>query len=208
MDWNSKKQELKRELCNVLVRIGALKFGSFTLSSGKLSPYYIDLRVVPSFPDVFKKVAQLYVEIAKNDITLEKIHRVAGIPTAGLPFASVFAYSISKPLLYVRKEVKLHGRERKIEGILQPGDNVLLLDDLITTGGSLINAAEAVRAEGGVVENALVLIDREESGRKNLRQSGITLYYLATISELSKMLYDMGTISEEQLKAIMKQVEK
>jgi orotate phosphoribosyltransferase len=208
MSWESKRKALKKELCDVLIRIGAIRFGNFTLSGGKLSPYYIDLRIVPSYPEVFQKVMTIYVETAKNSIDLEKFRRVAGIPTAGLPFASVFAHLLSKPLIYVRKEAKTHGRERRVEGILQSGDQVLLLDDLITSGGSLIDAAEAVRAEGGIVENALVLLDREEGGQKNLKNKGISLNYLATMSEISKMLYDVGTISEEQLKDILKQIQK
>jgi orotate phosphoribosyltransferase len=207
MSWDNRKPVLKKELCDVLIRIGALQFGSFTLSSGKLSPYYIDLRIVPSYPKVFQKVMKVYIETAKNDIDPEKFRRVAGIPTAGLPFASVLAYSLSKPLIYVRKEAKTHGRERRVEGILQSGDQVLLVDDLVTTGGSLIDAADAVRAEGGVVENALVLLDREEGGRRNLKNKGIALNCLATMSEISKMLYDVRTISEEQLKDILKQIE-
>src|SRR3989304_5723332 len=101
------------DFCRVLVKTGALKFGLFTLSGGKLSPYYLDLRILPSFPDAFQKSVELLVENAKKIVGVDKI---AGIPTGGLPWASVLAFSLSKPLVYTRKDVKTHGRGRKEEG--------------------------------------------------------------------------------------------
>lgn len=206
--WLKEKEEFKTEICEILTRIGALKFGTFTLVGGKLSPYYIDLRIVPSIPEAFNRIGKIYVEIAKNDVGLENFTRIAGIPTAGVPFASVLAFSLSKPFLYVRKEIKTHGRERRIEGILHPGDRVLLVDDLITTGGSLLAAADAIQSEGGVVKDALVLIDREEGGKDALAKMGIQLHYLARMTEVAKFLYEIGTISREQWKDILKQIKK
>ena len=202
------REKAKEELCRILNRIGAIRFGTFRLTSGRVSPYYIDLRLVPSFPDTFHAVCSLYQQLIEEDVGTENFDRVAGIPTAGLPFASVIAYKLRKPLLYVRKGVKLHGRERRVEGALTPGDRVLLIDDLITTGLSMRRAALAVRAEGGVVEDAVVLLDREEGGRRRLREEGITLHCLLRISEVAKKLYEMGAITREQREIILRQVER
>jgi len=208
LSWEKRKEKMKAELCEIIVKIGALKFGAFTLSSGILSPYYIDLRIVPSFPDAYQKVENIFSEMAKNDVGLDKFKRIAGIPTAGVPFASVLAYNLSKPFLYVRKEEKTHGRERRVEGMLHPGDKVLLVDDLITKGTNLVNATEAVKAEGGVIEDVLVLIDREEGGKKTLNKLGISLHSLMQMSEAAKILCDMEAITKEELQAILKQIKK
>ncbi|MCW3982316.1 MAG: orotate phosphoribosyltransferase, partial [Candidatus Bathyarchaeota archaeon] len=111
----------------MLYRIGALQFGTFRLTSGKMSPYYIDFRVVPSFPDAFHKICESCVEAIKSSIGISSFARVAGIPTAGIPFASVVAYNLNKPLLYARLANRVHGRERRVEGQLISGDKILLL---------------------------------------------------------------------------------
>jgi len=95
-----------------------------------------------------------------------------------------------------------------VEGILVSGDRVLLVDDLITTGLNLKKAAEAVRAEGGVVKEVVALLDREEGGKEKLAKSGIKIHTLLKISEVANTLYEIGAIDEESLKTILKQVKK
>ena len=197
-------EEMKTELAKILNRIGALKFGAFRLTSGEISPYYLDLRIVPSFPDAFRRICDLYVELISNDVGVDGFDRIAGIPTAGISFASIAAYHLKKPFVYVRTTERQHGRGRRVEGILLPGDRVLLMDDLITKGGSILKAGEAVRAEGGVVTDVVVLMNREESGQDNLAKDGMKLHYLLTISELARKLHDLDAISEEQLNTILK----
>jgi orotate phosphoribosyltransferase len=201
-------ETIKIEICKILNKIGALQFGAFRLTSGKMSPYYIDLRIVPSFPDAFQKICEFYVDFIKNEVQSKNFERIAGIPVAGIPFASLIAYSMKKPFLYIRKGVRLHGRQRRIEGILAPGDRVLLVDDLITTGISLGNAAKAISAEGGVVTDAAVLLDREEGGEEKLSKSGIRLHALLNVSEIVQKLYEIEAIDEEQLKTILRQIKK
>ena len=198
----------KTELSRVLHRIGAIKFGTFKLTSGRTSPYYIDLRIVPSFPEAFERVCDIYVKLAETELGAQNFDRIAGIPTAGIPFASLIAYHVKKPFFYIRPKAKLHGRGRRIEGILMPGNRVLLVDDLITTGLSLRKAANAIRAEGGVVSDALVLLDREEGGKERLKKDNITLHYLLTAREAANRLYELGAIEEDQLKTILKQAKK
>lgn len=199
---------MKIEICKILNRIGALKFGAFKLTSGKMSPYYIDLRIVPSFPDAFQKVCDFYVAFIKNEVGIDNFERVAGIPIAGMPFAALIAYNLKKPFLYIRRGVRRHGRERRIEGVIAPGNRVLLADDLITTGLSLQKAAKTIMAEGGVVTDAVVLLDRQEGGKEKLARSGIKLHALLNIAETANTLYELGTIDKEQLKTILKQIKK
>ena len=198
----------KAEMASILLKIDALKFGVFKLTSGKASPYYVDLRVVPSFPDAFTRICDFYAQAITSQIGLKTFDRIAGVPIAGIPFASQIAYNLKKPFLYIRKGLRRHGRQRRVEGILVSGDRVLLVDDLVTTGLTLRNAAEAVRAEGGVVEKAVAFMDREEGGREKLANNGIQLTTLLKISEVAKVLYDVGSLDEESFKTIMKQVEK
>ncbi len=188
------------DFCRVLVKTGALQFGLFTLSGGRLSSYYLDMRILPSFPDAFQASVDLLIKKAR---TIEGIDKIGGIPTGGLPWASVLAYSMSKPLVYTRKEVKLHGRERKVEGVLSSGDKVLLVDDVITTGHNTLGALQSLRGEGGVVEDALVLIDREEGGQAHLEKAGVRLHSVAKMSEIAQKLLDMDAITKGQYEEIV-----
>ncbi len=208
MKISNSGQNKKDEMANILLKIDALKFGVFKLSTGKASPYYIDLRVIPSFPDAFREICEFYAQTITDEIGLKTFERIAGIPIAGIPFASQIAYNLKKPFLYMRKDVRFSGRERRVEGILASGDKVLLIDDLLTTGSTLKKAADAVRAEGGVVTDAMVFLDREEGGMKLLEESGVKLHSLLRISEIAKILYEIGAIDQESLKTIQKQIKK
>lgn len=201
-------ETVKAELCKILNKIGALQFGAFKLTSGKISPYYVDLRVVPSFPEAFQKICNFYVDFVKEEIGEKSFDRIVGIPITGIPFATIIAHNVKKPFLYIRKGVRLHGRQRRIEGILAPGNRVLLVDDLITTGLSLEKAAKALTAEGGIVTDAVVLIDRQEGGKGKLEKRGIKVHALLNMSDIANTLYELGTIDEQQMKTILKQIKK
>lgn len=208
MPEQKSRETIKVEICKILNKIGALKFGVFKLTSGKTSPYYIDMRIVPSFPDAFEEIRDFYVDFIKEEIGVQNFERVAGIPVAGIPFASLIAHNLKKPFLYIRKGARPHGRQRRIEGVLAPGDRVLLIDDLITTGLSLVKASKAILAEGGVVSDVVVLLDREEGGREKLEENGIRAHALLSIGEIAERLHELGTIDGEQLKTILKQIKK
>jgi orotate phosphoribosyltransferase len=208
MKTQNTSQSPQERMANILFKVDAVKFGVFKLSSGKASPYYIDLRVIPSFPDAFHKICESYGQYISNEIDVKNFDRIAAIPIAGIPFASQIAYNLNKPFIYVRKGIHLSGRERRVEGVLASGDRVLLIDDLITTGLSLKESADAVRAEGGIVTEAVVFLDREEGGRELLEKSGVKLHSVLKISEIAKTLYEMGAIDHESLKTIQKQIKK
>jgi len=188
------------------MKSGALKFGKFTLTSGKVSSYYIDLRLVPSDVGLFRKVIQAYTALINEMLGLDHFDVLAAVPTAGLTFASALAYSIGKPLIYIRSGERTHGAGKMVEGLLRPGHTVLLLDDLITTGTSLLRATKIIRAEGGVVEDAVVLIDRMEGGESALASVNVKVHALAKITELAALLRDLQVIGEEEAQAIDLQV--
>lgn len=193
------------EFCDVLLRTGSLKFGTFKLASGILSSYYVDLRLIPSDPEAFRRVMGYYRAVAEPKLA-KNVERLAGIPTAGIAYAAVLAFELTKPLLYVRKEQKEHGRERRIEGFLKPGDRVLVLDDVATTGKNVIEATQAIRGEGGVVEDAVVLLDRQQGGVESLKRIGVRLHSFSTMQRIADRLLAMGTINDEQYQDIMGQI--
>jgi len=205
MSWKGSKT-LIDELAKVLLKIKALQLGTFTLSSGKLSSYYIDMRAVPSFPGAYRYVIDCYLALIKNDVKVSNFDAIAGIPTAGLAFSSPVALALEKPMIYVRKEEKDHGKRKRIEGSIKPGWRILVMDDLITTGGSMLSGVDAIREEGGVVEDAVVLIDRLEGGRSNLKKAGVKLHSLVDIMEMALTLRSNDAITEEEMQAIKGQM--
>lgn len=193
------------DLGRILLNTGCLKFGTFKLSSGIISPYYVDLRLIPSDPEAFKRVIALYSVKLRGHL-LDQSSRFAGIPTAGLMFASVLAFTHRKPFLYVRKASKDYGEKRQIEGVISTGDRVLILDDVITSGSNIVIAVEAIRAEGGIVEDALVLLDRQQGGVTNLMRMGVKLVSFATISDVCRLLVAKGVIGQSQFNQIKEQI--
>lgn len=205
MSWRG-RSKLIEELAMVLVKVRALQVGTFTLSSGKLSSYYVDLRAVPSFPGAYRYVIDAYMALVKNEVGLDKFDVIAGIPTAGLAFSSPVALETGKPMIYVRKEEKDYGRKKRIEGSISLGSRVLVIDDLITTGHSIRGAIDAIKEEGGVVKHVAVLIDRLEGGKANLKKAGLTLHTLTDILELVRTLHERDEITDDEVKAIRAQV--
>lgn len=187
------------------MKTGATKFGLFKLSSGKLSPYYVDLRLVPSDPRGLRTVIRIYEKMVTSQIGASSLDRIAGVPTAGVPYASILAYTLAKPFLYVRREWKSHGGQRRVEGQLLPGERVVVIDDLVTTGKNILQAAEAIRAEGGQVEHVVVLIDRQEGGKEALANAGLKLHAFVTITQIARRLMQAGVIEDDQYQAIVAQ---
>ena len=198
------RREALSTIAVALVDTGALQFGRFTLSSGKASSYYIDLRRIPSFPRVYKKVMWAY-RLLVREVGAENFDVVAGIATSGLTFSSPLAISIGKPMVYVRQE-KSHGTKKRLEGVLPRGSTALVVDDLVTTGGNVIYAVESLRAEGSRVRDAIVLIDRLEGGKENLAKLGVRLHRFSTVLELSEVLFEKAIIEEARLRAVKEQV--
>lgn len=174
---------------------GCVKFGQFKLASGATSPYYIDLRQAVSNPALFRQVVAAYA----NRIAGLSFDRLAGIPYAALPIAAGLALHLHKPLLYPRKEVKQHGTGRSVEGQFSPGEQVVVVEDLITSGGSAIQGAQALEAVGLKVSDVVVLIDREQGGRARIETAGYRAHAVLTLSEIIDVLRAAGRLSEAEL---------
>ncbi len=184
----------KKELALALNDIGAVKFGEFTLKTGIKSPLYIDLRLLVSHPKLLKAVAKTYASRLKR---LE-FDRIAGVPYGALSIATVASVLLDKPLIYARKEVKEHGTMRQIEGEYKAGEKVVIVEELVTSGSSVLESAEVFRAAGLVVTDAVVLLDREQGGVKNLRKKGIAAHPVLKITRLLKVLKENGKITDQQ----------
>jgi orotate phosphoribosyltransferase len=130
----------------------------------------------------------------------------ASVPTSGLVFGSALAYEMGKPFVYARKESKGYGTGKAVEGFLKPGSKVVIVDDVATTGMSVSGAVETIRANGGIVENVVALVDRHEGGEERLKKMGVKLHAVAGINEIVNALYKAGLVDENALESVMKQI--
>jgi uridine monophosphate synthetase len=182
-----------------LARIDAVRFGEFTLKSGKQSPVYIDLRLLATHPTVLGRVAAAYNEILQGI----NYDRIAAIPYAGLPIGTAVALQNGRPLIYPRKEVKRYGTRRAIEGLFEPGERAVVLDDLITNGESKIEAIAPLQEAGLSVQDVVVLIDRQSGGREVLARQGYRLHAVLTLGQIIEVLVAQGCISAEKKASVM-----
>ncbi|WP_054848806.1 orotate phosphoribosyltransferase [Vulcanisaeta sp. JCM 14467] len=190
---------LSDDLVIDLYRIGAIRFGRFKLTSGLESPFYIDLRLAITHPGIYKRLVKSMAELLSNFA----VDVIAGIETASIPWASMVAYELNKGIIYVRKETKEHGTAKLIEGDLRQGMKVAVIDDVVTTGGSIIRAIRAIRSYGGDVVLAAVFIDREQGGLDAIRSEGVNAVALMRITEIINTLTRNGLISDELRNSII-----
>jgi orotate phosphoribosyltransferase len=205
--WEEEKLFLMKQVGILLIKNNAIKFSDYILASGKKSPYYIDLRQTISSPITMDWIANAFTRIILNEIGRDRIDKILGVPTAGVPFATVVSQKLSLPLIYYRQARKEHGVRKKVEGTLERNDRVLIVDDLITTGESVIEAAEVVRDQGGVVNELVVLLDREQGGQHRLRSSRIEPHVLFKISDAMTWLHQVGLISDEIYQMVRQYIE-
>ena len=198
--------EFVKEFATFLYQNGAVKFGNFKLSSGKDSPYYIDLRVVPSYPHQFRKMIKTLQNLISEKVGFDNFDCIASVPTSGLVIASALAIEIIKPLIYIRTKPKEYGTENIIEGKIVSGTRVLLVDDVATTGLSLINAIKSLKNAGMVVTDAFTIINRLEGARKALEAENVRLYEITDITTLATTLHQENFIDNQTLDRVKKQI--
>ncbi|MFQ6012797.1 MAG: orotate phosphoribosyltransferase [Thermoplasmata archaeon] len=165
-------------LVEALVESGALRFGAFTLASGKKSPYYVDLKAAFTDPVLLRRVVRRLVPHAAG------VQRMAGTELGAVPLLVALALETELPYVILRKEARAHGTGRAYEGDVHPGDRVLLVEDVATTGGTLRRATDLLRGEGAVVERAVCVVDREEGAGESLRDIGVALDALIRARDL------------------------
>jgi uridine monophosphate synthetase len=181
------------ELFSQLYDAGCIKFGEFRLKSGILSPVYVDFRVLVSYPNLLALVTR---HLAKRIEGLS-FDRIAALPYAGLPIGVALSLETGKPMIYPRKESKDYGTARLIEGEFDPGERVLVVDDVITDGGAKLEAIKPLEEAGLKVKDVAIILDREQGGRQILADAGYTLHSLITLSEALDALVKLGKISDD-----------
>ena len=198
--------ELVKEFATFLFEKKIIRFGDFTLASGNKSPYYIDLRLVPSYPHEYRKMIKGLQNLIAEDIGFENFHSLVSVPTGGLVVAASLATEIVKPLIYVRKQTKEHGTGKVIEGVICHDMKLLMIEDVVTSGGSVINAIKSIKEEKMVITDAYAVVDRMEGATEALQAEGVKLHSLLTINDITRSLFEQKLITEDILKQVQDRI--
>ncbi|ADR52518.1 orotate phosphoribosyltransferase [Candidatus Liberibacter solanacearum CLso-ZC1] len=191
-------------VAKMLFEIKAVNFSPekpYRLTSGIVSPVYIDCRKLISFARVRSTIMNFATTIVLRNIGFESIDIIAGGETAGIPFAAFLAERLSLPMIYVRKKTKNHGRKSQIEGHIFKGARILIIEDLITLGGSMVDFVQVIRKSGGVVKNGIGLFfyDIFPDITVRLRENDINLHYLATWNDIMKVATNLKIFNQDIL---------
>ncbi|WP_353151112.1 orotidine-5'-phosphate decarboxylase [Chryseobacterium sp.] len=190
--------ESKKEFFLECYKLGIIKFGRFTLKSGIESPFYVDLRPLASDPKILKNLANYLLEM----LPLDNFDLICGVPYAALPMATAMSLESYIPLIIKRKEAKSYGTKKLIEGIYQKDQNCLLVEDVITSGKSLVETIAEVEQEDLKVSDIVVVLDREQGGKQLLESKGYRVHTLFNISEVCEILQENGELSDEEVARI------
>ena len=186
-----------KKLADDLLEAGCINFGEFILKSGLKSPIYIDLRLIVTYPELLRGVGVAYLPL------LEKLRfdRIAGLPYAAIPIATAISLAGNYPMIYPRKEVKAYGTRAEIEGEYHPGETVVVIDDLATTGGSKFEAIEKLTGAGLAVRDVVVLVDRQSGAKQSLAEAGYAMHAVLTIGEMLDHWEGIGKVEKDKIDA-------
>ena len=198
--------EFVKEFAIFLYKNNIIRFGNFTLASGKNSSYYVDLRLIPSYPHQFRKMIKNLQNLIVEKTGLDDFDCLASVPTGGLVVTSALAIEIVKPLIYVRSKPKEHGTTKSIEGKISAGMMVVMVDDVMTTGTSVLNGINQLKETGLLVSDLYVIINRLEGGDKALSDIGVQTHQLTDILEITDILFQEKLIDKEIFEKIKNQV--
>ena len=190
--------ETKKEFFLECYKLGIIKFGRFTLKSGIESPFYVDLRPLASDPKILKLLANYLLDM----LPLDNFDLICGVPYAALPMATAMSLESYLPLIIKRKEAKQYGTKKILEGIYKPGQNCLLVEDVITSGASLLETIPEIENEGITVSDIVVVLDRQQGGREMLEKKGFRVHSLFTISDVCTILKDEGHLTDDEVERI------
>jgi len=200
--------EFVKEFVTFLHQKEIIKFGEFTLASGKSSSYYVDLRLVPSYPHEFRMMIKYLENQITEDIGLENFESIVSVPTGGLIIGSALAIETVKPLIYVRSKPKNYGTSKSVEGKIHDGMKVVMIDDVATTGGSVVNAIKSLTEVNVPVKDAYVIVDRMEGANEALAELGVKMHSILNILQITEILYEQKMINSEILDKVKKQIKK
>lgn len=177
-----------------LYEIGAVKFGDFTLKSGNKSTIYLDLRQIISYPEVLRAVA----ETIWQQVNGYPIDLICGVPYTALPIATCIALKQDLPMVMRRKEPKDYGTKQRVEGAYKTGQQCLIIEDIITTGSSILETAEDLEVGGLKVKHVGVLINREQGGIENLQKHHYSVHAAFTLKEILNTLLSANVLPESE----------
>jgi len=200
--------EFVKEFATFLHQKGIIKFGNFTLASGKKSSYYVDLRLVPSYPHQFRTMIKYLQNNIAESVGLDSFDSLVSVPTGGLVIASALAIETVKPLIYVRSKPKDYGTSKSIEGQIQEGMKVVMIDDVATTGGSVVNAIKSLKEANITIEDAYVIVNRMEGADEALKELGVKLHSITNIIQITQALHEQKLVDDDTLEKVRKQISK
>ena len=195
-----------KEFSTFLYENKIIQFGDFTLASGKKSSYYVDLRLVPSFPHEFRRMVKYLQNEIIKDIGLDKFDSLVSVPTGGLVIASALAIETVKPLIYVRSKPKDYGTSKSVEGKIRDGLKVVMIDDVATTGGSVVNGIKSLKDAKVEVNDAYVIVNRMEGADEALKEQGVNLHSIATVMQITKALHEQNLVDDNILQKVQDQI--
>lgn len=222
-EWESIRAEFAEELTTIFCKLTneatgrkAFSFGDFLLADGSISPYYFDFRTIYAYPTYLTRIVEMVITCIEYNIFRHKsedvnplsfIQRIAGIPNASLGLATLVSVRLGIPSFYCHMKHLYTETKYSIQGSLKPNDNVLVLDDLITTGMRKMETINVIKECGGVVDNVVVIVNRQEGGEENLKENGIKLYSLLNAKEFAEIAYRKKLISEAEKNKIIQHIQ-